>query len=383
LHRGSFGFAQDRLFDSVWRKFAPNYAQDDRVEEEWSGLVHEIIGVVLKGVRPLRCLALIASVAALGCHAQTSVPAGGAQAVQVGVKLTPEMARRVEVMIRNKAQLSLDYAISIGEPSKVEIAGYDQIVVTFTADGKPNKSAEFLLSDDGRTLAQFTKFDLSQDPKDKVSAAGRPARGGAQNAPVLIVGYDDLECPYCAKMNAEIFPALLDRYKDQVRVVYRDFPLYEIHPWAMHAAIDANCLGASSTAGYWNFIDTVHLHADELAGAEKTAAKADATLDKLALDEGARQKVNAAELAACVQKQDDSKVKASVEEAKGEPLRVDSTPVLFINGEKVEGVVPIETLDRIIDGALIAAGKTPPPPVSPPPAAPVTAPARPAAKPGS
>jgi hypothetical protein len=68
---------------------------------------------------------------------------------------------------------------------------------------------------------------------------------------------------------------------------------------------------------------------------------------------------------------------------------VDSTPVLFINGEKVEGIVPIETLDRIIDGALIAAGKTPPPPVSPPPAAPVTAPVpvaaptRPAAKPGS
>ena len=82
----------------------------------------------------------------------------------------------------------MDYAISIGEPSKGEIAGYDQIVVTFTADGKAIKSAAFLLSDDGRTLAQFTKFDLSQDPKDKVSAAGRPARGGAQNAPVLIVG---------------------------------------------------------------------------------------------------------------------------------------------------------------------------------------------------
>jgi protein-disulfide isomerase len=321
-------------------------------------------------------------VAALGCHAQTSVemipPTGGAQAVQVGVKLTPEMARRVEVMIRNKAQVSLDYAISIGEPSHGEIAGYDQIVVTFTSDGKPIKSAAFLLSDDGRTLAQFTKFDLSQDPKDKVSAAGRPARGGAQDAPVLIVGYDDLECPFCARMNAEIFPALLDRYKDQVRVVYRDFPLYDIHPWAMHAAIDANCLGASSAAGYWNFIDYVHQHADELAGAEKTAAKADATLDKLALDEGARQKMNAAELAACVQKQDDSKVKASVEEAEGDPLRVDSTPVLFINGEKVEGIVPIETLYRIIDGALIAAGKTPPPapPVTSQPPTPAAQPAQ-------
>ena len=339
--------------------------------------------------------------AALGCPAQTNVPAAApagpqtadAPAIQLGVKLSPAMARRIEVMIRNRSQaLTPAYAISIGEPTRSDFAGYDQIVVTFTAEGNPSKTAPFLLSTDGKTLAQFNKYDLSQDPREMVPAAGRPARGGAENAPVLVVGYDDLECPFCAQMNAEIFPAILDRYKDQVRVVYRDFPLYDIHPWAMHAAIDANCLGAASTAGYWNFIDYVHAHADEMAGAEKTSVKADATLDKLALDEGAQQKVDAAELAACVQKQDDSRVKASVQEAEADPLRVDSTPVLFINGEKVEGLVPIETIYRMIDGALIAAGKTPPPPVSPPPApptakpAPVASPAQPApvaAKPGS
>ena len=121
---------------------------------------------------------------------------------------------------------------------------------------------------------------------------------------MLIVGFDDLECPYCAQMHAEIFPALLARYKDQVRVVYRDFPLEEIHPWAMHAAVDANCLAADSTTGYWNFVDYVHAHADDIAGTEKTAIKADTTLDKLALDEGGRQNMNQAALAACLQKQD-------------------------------------------------------------------------------
>jgi len=369
--------------------------------------VHEIIGIVLNGVRPLRSLALIVSMAAVGCHAQTKVetgvqtgaPTGGAQAVQLGVKLPPAIARRIEIAIRNRSQnITPAYAITIGEPTKSEIEGYYQVVVTFTADGNQSKTAPFLLSIDGKTLAQFNKFDLSQDPKATVSPAGRPARGGGESAPVVVVGYDDLECPYCARMNAELFPAILDRYKNQVRVVYRDFPLYEIHPWAMHAAVDANCLGAVSTAGYWNFIDYVHAHADEMAGAEKTAAKADATLDKLALDEGARQKVDQAELAACVQKQDESKVKASVTEAEGETLRVDSTPVLFINGEKVEGVVPIETLYQIIDGALIAAGQTPPPapPVATPPPvapaipsmpgaqpAPAAQPAPVAAKPGS
>ena len=350
--------------------------------------MREIIGIVLHGVRTLRRFAWMGWLVALGCPAQVSVqtavpsapPAAGVAVIQPGVKLTPEMARRVELMIRNRAQVTPDYVFTISEPTQSEVPGYDQILVTLTENGKSSRPLPFLLSSDGKTLGQFNKFDISQDPKDLVSAAGRPARGGPENAPVLIVGYDDLECPYCAKMNAEIFPALLDRYKDQVRVVYRDFPLSEIHPWAMHAAVDANCLGTSSTAAYWNFIDYVHAHADDIAGTEKTEAKAGQTLDQLTLQEGARQKVDAAQLQACVQKQDETKMKASVQQAEADPLRLNSAPILFINGEKVDGVVPLETIYRIIDEALIAAGQTPPPP---PPAAPVSTPAAAASQPSS
>ena len=345
--------------------------------------VREIIGIVLKGVRPLRSLALIVLLAALGCHAQTptqtsaqgnaqgavpsaarstGAPTGVSQPVQAGVKLSPEMARRIEVMIRSKSQISLDYTISFGVPTQGEIPGYDEILVTFTSNDNSTKPLPFLISTDGKTLAQFNKFDLSQDPRDKVSVEGRPARGGPPNAPVLIVGFDDLECPFCAQMNALLFPAVLNRYKDQVRVVYRDLPLVELHPWAMHAAVDANCLAAGSTAGYWEFVDYVHAHAAEMAGAEKTVAKADQTLDKIALDEGARLKLDAAPLAACVQKQDETKIKASVESAEAAPLRLNQAPVLFINGEEVDGIKPIETIYRVIDAALVAEGQTPPPP---------------------
>jgi hypothetical protein len=61
---------------------------------------------------------------------------------------------------------------------------------------------------------------------------------------------------------------------------------------------------------------------------------------------------------------------------------VDSTPALFINGEKMEGAVPVEYVYRMIDNALIASGQTPPPP---PPAAPVQKPPQtsPATKPGN
>jgi protein-disulfide isomerase len=345
----------------------------------------EIMETMLNGVRPLRSLALVVLIAALGCHAQTA--SSGPEPVQAGVKLSPQMARRVELTIRNKAQISADYTITVSEPAKSEVTGYAQITVTFASEGKGGRSAVFLISSDGKTLAQFNKFDLSQSIVDSISTAGRPARGGPPDAPVTIVGFDDLECPFCAQMNAEIFPAVINRYKNQVRVVYRDFPLEELHPWAKHAAIDANCLAAQSTSGYWNFVDQVHAHAAEMAGAEKTIEKASQSLDKIAFDEGMRQKVDQPQLTACVLKQDDSGVKASEISAEADPLHLGSAPVLYINGEQIEGMVPLETLYRVIDRALVAAGQTPPPypaPAASAPASTTPSPVSPAPpKPGS
>ncbi len=324
--------------------------------------------------------------AALGCRAQTAPgllpPTSGPAVVQTGAPLSPEMARRVEVMIRARSAVTPDYVIAFSEPTKSEFPGYDQIIVTFTVSGNTSRPLPFLLSTDGKTLVQFNKFDLSKDPRAIVSDTGRPPRGGPPNAPVLIVGFDDLECPVCAEMNAMLFPSVLKRYKDQVRVVYRDFPLEQIHPWALHAAVDANCLAAGTALGYWNYVDYVHAHAAAMNGDPKNPVKPTALLDQLALDEGARQHMDLKDLSACIQKQDSSKVKASELEGAADPLRVDATPTLFVNGEKVEGMISVETLDRIIDQALIAAGQTPPPP---PPPAPAAAPAaQPApAKPGS
>jgi protein-disulfide isomerase len=332
---------------------------------------------VLTVVKPLRVsiLALMfpLALAAVGCHAQTPAPGS----TQAG-KLSPELSRRVEVLIRSKSTIPPEYDIQIGPRSKSDVAGFDEIIVTFTAGGKASKPIPFLLSTDGKTLAQFSKYDISQDPKQLVSGTGRPGRGGPADAPVLIVGFDDLECPFCAKMHAELFPALMERYKNQIHIVYRDFPLDQ-HPWAMRAAVDTNCVGAQSPTGYWNLVDYIHAHAGELGGDEKSLAKANDTLDTLARDEGRRQNVNANALNACIVKQDDTAIKASMKE--GEALGVEATPALFINGEKVEGAQPLENLYRIIDSALIASGQTPPPPpVAPVPTPPQTSPAT---KPGN
>ncbi len=290
----------------------------------------------------------------LGCHAQ--IPSQG--------QLTPELARRVEILIRSRTKMPPDYLVSIGPRTHSDIPGYDQIAVNIaTPENAASRPALFLLSKDGKTLAQLSTYDIAKDPRTVVSATGRPSRGGPEGAPVDIVGFDDLECPYCTRMHAQLFPALTERYGDKVHIIYRDFPL-SIHPWAMHAAIDTNCVAAQSPTGYWNMVDYIHAHAAEFGGQEKSLAKANEMLDSLALDESRKDKLNTEAVQACIKKQDATAIKASLKV--GEDLGIEATPILFINGEKLEGAYPLVDVFRMVDSALIAAGQTPPPPYVPP-----------------
>ncbi len=303
---------------------------------------------------------LLLSLLTVGCRAQT---------LSTGGKLSPEMARRIALTIRTKASLPFNYDVKVGDRRPAKEAGWDEVTVFLGEQGKPSRPMTFLLSRDGKTLAQMNTFDLSKDPRTLVSDAGRPARGGPESAPVDIIVYDDLECPFCAKMHAQMFPAVLNRYGKNVRIAYKDYPLQQIHPWATHAAVDADCLAVQSPAGYWNLVDTLHAQLDTI-GVDpaapptsdktpvKTLAAATQQVDKATLDEGRKQNVDGAKLTACVGKQDDSTVKAGL--AEGDTLNVNGVPALLINGELITGAVPIEYVYRAIDDALVAQGVTPP-----------------------
>ena len=330
-------------------------------------------------MRLYQSIAAIALTVTLGCHAQVPPPGSPAKAASPqpasaqatsapGSSLSPELARRVEVMLRSRTKLPPDYTFAIGPRTHSDVAGYDQISVIVTQQtesGPANQShpLTFLLSKDGKTLAQFNTYDISEDPRTLVSGEGRPSRGGPVSAPVQIVAFDDLECPYCTRMHAQLFPALTERYKGQVRIVYRDFPL-SIHPWAMHAAVDTNCAAAQSVPAYWNLVDYIHAHASDFGGPERSLQKADDSLDQITLDEAKKDSLKLPELEACLKKQDDSNIKAS--QKIGDNLGIEATPVMFINGEKLEGAYPLADVFRMVDAALIAAGQTPPPPYVPP-----------------
>jgi protein-disulfide isomerase len=124
----------------------------------------------------------------------------------------------------------------------------------------------------------------------------------------------------------------------------------------MHAAVDANCLGDQNGDAYWDFADYVHGNQKVIAG--HSPAEAFANLDKAAMDQGESHHLDITKLKACVQKSDESAVRASMKE--GDKLGVDSTPTLFINGEKISGVVPNDVMRNIIDRALADTGEKKP-----------------------
>jgi protein-disulfide isomerase len=282
---------------------------------------------------------------AVGCKAQTTAPPTDAA-----------LTRRIEVMVRSKFNIPPDYNVLLGQRKPSQVPGYDSLDVMLVRNGKTT-NIDFLISTDNSKLARLETFDLVKDPAFNIDVANRPVRGNP-DAKVTIINFDDLECGYCARMHQTFFPSTVDHYKGLVRFVYKDFPLEEIHPWAVHAAVDANCLASQNGQVYWTYVDYLHSHGDEVNGADRDLKKSFEALDRIARQEGILGKLDAVKLDACIAKQDESQVRSSAHEA--ETLGLEGTPAMFINGERIPGALPEDKLWLVIDRALRAAGVQPP-----------------------
>lgn len=285
----------------------------------------------------------------LGCSAQS--PSSGAG--------SSDITRLVERQVRYTYSVPTDVKVNIGPLRPSGFPNYDALTITFDNGGK-KQDYEFLLARDHKTLLRMTRIDLTKDPyadvMKKIDVTGRPTRG-AKDAKVVAVNYDDFQCPFCSRMHAALFPTLLKEYGDKVLFIYKDYPLEEIHPWAVRAAVDANCLASLNGDAYWDFADYVHTNQKEVNGAKGTEAQA-VVLDKLAILQGQKHNLDTARLQACIKAQDEKAVRASLRE--GDAVGVSATPAMFVNGRKVDGAVPIEELREVLDAALRDAGVTPP-----------------------
>ena len=297
----------------------------------------------------------------LGCTAQSA---------------PPDVAQKIERQMRSFYSLPADVHVTVGAITpNSDWPGYDTVTVNIDS-GEKKQDYKFLISKDRNTMLRLTKFDLTKDPfaelMAKINTAGRPTRG-AKSSKVVLVNFDDLECPFCSRMHATLFTDLIKEYGDRVTFIYKDYPLSEIHPWAIHAAVDANCLATQNGDAYWDFADYIHANQRDVNN-EKTPDARMAEIDKLATLQGQKHGLDDGRLQACIKAQDDSAVRASMKE--GDNVGVQATPTMFINGEKIDGAVPASEVRAALDRALRDAGQTVPQHVSPAPeAAPQSGPA--------
>lgn len=168
----------------------------------------------------------------------------------------------------------------------------------------------------------------------QVATAGHPSRGPA-TAPVTIVEFSDFECPYCGGL----FPTLKQvekNYPEKVRIVYRQFPLTNIHPHAMKAAEAALC--ANEQKKFWEFHDSMFTNQQELSIADLKQRAVDLKLDTQAfnpcLDSGRQ--------AAAIQ--------ADIQD--GARAGVTGTPAMFINGRLLSGNQPYAEIKEVIEDEL-------------------------------
>ncbi len=160
---------------------------------------------------------------------------------------------------------------------------------------------------------------------------------GPANAKVTIVEFGDYQCPFCQIWQEQTWPALQEIYGDQIRLVYRDFPLYSIHGFAIPAAEAANCAGDQGK--YWEYHGLLLSNRSGFSQGIFEEYANELSLDTAVFNE-------------CLESRKYLNEVARDFEA-GQSLGVNGTPFFIINNSiKLSGMLPVEEFQRIIDTLL-------------------------------
>lgn len=159
-----------------------------------------------------------------------------------------------------------------------------------------------------------------------IPVSSRDHARGKPRAPVTLVEYGDYECPYCGEAYP-IIRAVQRRLGDDLRFVFRNFPISELHPHAFRAAQFAEA--AASSGRFWEAHDLLYEHQSALSADELLAYGQSLGLDGT---------VVAAGFDGCF----DPKIRADF--LGGIRSGVNGTPSLFINGPRYDGPRDVESL---------------------------------------
>ena len=204
-------------------------------------------------------------------------------------------------------------------------------------EGQSRSTAIRAIAAQGRTSGQVVPAVAAPvEPRAEVGVDGNAVLGNP-NAKITIVEFADYQCPFCARM-VPTLQEVIKKYDGKVNWVYRDFPLTEIHPEAVPAAVAANCAGQQG-----KYYEMHHRLFEEIRNLGSDL------YTKLAGEIG----LDADKFKAC-QADPAQKEEVMRDQAVGAKIGVNGTPAYFINGRRLSGGVDVTEMSRIIDEELAA-----------------------------
>ena len=234
---------------------------------------------------------------------------------------------RVEQYLRNLYAWGQTFDVKVGPAKPSPIPELLEVPVTVSMNGQSDTAVVYV-SKTGNFLLRGELTAMSVDPfadiRSKLHVGTSPSMG-PEDAKITLIEFADFECPSCRQLDL-ILRDLLPRHPE-VRLVFKHYPLTDIHPWAMTAAIATQCAYQQSPAAFWKMHDAIFDAQDLISPSN--------VWDKM-LDLASQEGLTADSYKACmINPETASQVKANIEE--GHSLTITATPTTFVNARRVVG----------------------------------------------
>jgi protein-disulfide isomerase len=255
-----------------------------------------------------------------------------------------QLNQRIVDHLRSTFNVSPEVDLTVVGRSPSKLMGLDTVTVEANDRVNTPHRLEVLITPDNKFALMPQIFDLSVDPfaqkMKEINLASAPMWGN-KNAKVTIVEYSDFECPMCSQAYHTLEDQVFKQYGDQVRLVYKNYPLRS-HPWAESAAIAGMCAFQQSNDAFWSLYRTFFVN--------QSSIKPE-TVKARALEALIKSRIDLTEFEKCYDNKSSlSRVQADIDEAQG--LNIQGTPLFIINGRPVPGSVSFSVFQKVIDNAL-------------------------------
>jgi protein-disulfide isomerase len=238
-----------------------------------------------------------------------------------------QIESHVQAFLREYYAWGSQFDVKAGAPKPSPIPGLYEVPVAVSYRGQTDNALVYV-THDGHYLIRGDISSLLGNPYaaniQKLDTENHPFAGPAK-ACVNVVEFSDFECPHC-QAAYQALQTIEPKYP-QVRFTFMDFPLTQIHPWAMQAALTARCAYQEKPSAYLQLQKLIFENQDKI-----TEQNATAQLAGFAAQAG----LNASALKACVASPATKKL-VHDDMALGGELHVNETPTLFVNGRPIVG----------------------------------------------